>query len=272
MGSALGFTSRRAPRWARHPYRESPPCGTGREVVLFTDTFNRYFEPENARAARDVLDRAGYRVVEISAPDRPLCCGRSFLVQGLIDEARIEARRLIDAFGPYAERGVPIIGLEPSCIFTLRDEYPSLYSRAELRGLETAALSFEEFLSGNATALPLRDMTGTTVKVHGHCHQKAFGVMPQVLDTLRLIPGIAPEIIDSGCCGMAGSFGYEAEHFELSMTMAEDKLLPAIRRMPDSSIVIACGTSCRHQIFDGSGVAAIHPARLLVQALQTGVA
>jgi Fe-S oxidoreductase len=240
---------------------------------LFVDTFNRYFGPENARAAADVLQAAGYRVQLPRAADstRPLCCGRIFLASGLVDEAKAEARRMLQALTPFIERGIPIVGLEPSCLLTLRDEYRSLLGRDASAQLARQALLFEEFLAREAKAgkldLKLNALPQKKALLHGHCHQKAFNVMGSVNQVLGLIPGLEVETIESSCCGMAGAFGYDAEHFDVSMKMAEISLLPKVRSATGDELIVADGTSCRHQIHDGSGRGAQHVARVLRAAL-----
>ncbi|MFL6651342.1 MAG: FAD-binding and (Fe-S)-binding domain-containing protein [Sulfurifustaceae bacterium] len=281
--SLLGFSARRSlPRWradAFDPAREPllhDTDGRRREVVLLADTFNTYFEPENARAAVAVLAAAGYRLRVAQAVDgaRPLCCGRTFLAAGLVDEARAEARRVVAALKPYAERGVPIIGLEPSCLLTLRDELSVLLPRAETGPIARQALLFEEFLVQEQKLgrlqLSLKPLDATRALLHGHCHQKAFGAMTAVQQALRLIPQLDVQLIDASCCGMAGAFGYEAEHYDVSMKMGEAALLPAVRAATPDTIVVADGTSCRHQIRDGAGREAVHVARVLQAALANG--
>jgi Fe-S oxidoreductase len=164
---------------------------------------------------------------------------------------------------------VPIVGLEPSCLLTLRDEWLVMHLGETARLIASNAWLFEEFLARETRAgrmsLALRPASAP-VLLHGHCHQKAFGAVEAILEVLRLIPGSQPRLIDSSCCGMAGSFGYEAEHHEMSLKMAEVKLFPALRAAPDA-IVVADGTSCRHQIRDGLGREALHAARLLERLL-----
>ncbi|MEO8008694.1 MAG: FAD-linked oxidase C-terminal domain-containing protein, partial [Betaproteobacteria bacterium] len=248
--------------------------GGGKKVVLFIDTFSRYFERENAQAATDVLQAAGYQV-EIAAPadnGRPLCCGRTFLAAGLVDEAKVEARRMLEALRPYVERGVAVVGLEPSCLLTLRDEYLAMDLGAEAVRLAGHAQLFEEFIAAQAHAGALRlelvPLATDSALLHGHCHQKAFDAMPAVRKVLELVPGLKVQSVESSCCGMAGSFGYEAEHFDVSMKMAELSLLPAVRNAKPETIIVADGTSCRHQIHDGCGRKALHVARVLQMALK----
>jgi Fe-S oxidoreductase len=261
---------RKLPRWSAHPYQGNA-FGSGPEVVLLVDTFNRYFEPENARAAQRVLTRAGYRVVR---PDptkgRPLCCGRTFLSAGLVDEARREARRVVDALAPYVDAGTPIIGLEPSCLLTLRDEFLAILPGAPTKALAERAQLFEEFVESERAAgrfqLPLTPMEGRTALLHGHCHQKAFGTVGAAVKALQLITGLTVETFDSTCCGMAGSFGYEAEHYEMSLTIGELAVLPRIRKAPPDTLLAANGTSCRHQIADVLGRQARHLVHILDDA------
>jgi FAD/FMN-containing dehydrogenase/Fe-S oxidoreductase len=261
---------RKLPQWSSHPYRGSS-SGSGREVVLLVDTFNRYFEPENTRAAERVLTRAGYRVV---SPDpskgRPLCCGRTFLSAGLIEEARREARRMLGVLAPHIDARTPIVGLEPSCLLTLRDEFPAILPWVQTKALAERAQLFEEFVESERAAgrfqLPLTSMEGRTALLHGHCHQKAFATVGAAVKALQLIPGLTVESFDSTCCGMAGSFGYEAEHYEVSLKIAELGVLPRIRAASADTLLAANGTSCRHQIADAAGREARHLVRILDEA------
>ncbi|HUF80897.1 MAG TPA: FAD-linked oxidase C-terminal domain-containing protein, partial [Burkholderiales bacterium] len=280
----LGFSAkRRLPKWRRDFFREDTadlvlrksgvPITAERECVLLIDTFNRYFEPENARAALAVLQAAGYAVHLPRPADggRPLCCGRTFLAAGLVDEAKREAGRVIDTLAPYVERGVPVIGLEPSCLLSLRDEFLYMHPAGEAAELALEAFLFEEFLAGEHAAgrlrLELSPLPQKKALLHGHCHQKAFAVMPDVERVLKLVPGLQVETIESSCCGMAGAFGYEADHYEVSMKMAELSLLPRVRAAGSDELIVADGTSCRHQIADGAGRTALHVARVLEAAL-----
>ncbi len=246
----------------------------GPEVVLLPDTFNRYFEPDNLHAAVEVLLAGGYRIHLVAPLDRgwPLCCGRTYLSVGQVEAARAEARRMLDALAPYVARGIPAIGLEPSCLLTLRDEFAALLPGPETEALAGRALLFEEFLAAEREAgrldLDLAPLGAKRALLHGHCHQKAFSVMAAVEATLRLVPGLEVETVQSSCCGMAGAFGYGAETFEASMKMGEAALLPAVRAADAETLVVAGGTSCRHQIRDGAGREALHPAQILRDALR----
>jgi Fe-S oxidoreductase len=245
-----------------------------KEVVLFADTFNRYFERENIDAALAVLRAGGYRVHFASAGNgaRPLCCGRTFLSVGAVAEAKEEAERTVDALMPFVARGVPVVGLEPSCMFGFRDEIPALLKSEESKQLAKHAFLFEEFVTRETAAgrmtLDLKPLADKAL-LHGHCHQKSFGALSPVQQTLKLVPGLEVETVESSCCGMAGSFGYGAETIDVSIAMGELTLLPAIRKADAKTIVVADGTSCREQIAHGAGRDALHVARVLAMSLAT---
>jgi Fe-S oxidoreductase len=266
-----GVSARRAlPAFHPEPFRPTTQAGAddGRpEVALLADTFTTWFEPENARAAVRVLERAGYRVSFPGAGRRPPCCGRTFLAVGLVEEARVEARRLLDAVRPFVERGVPLVGLEPSCLLTLRDELLAMLPGEETARAARAAVTLEELLARERAAgrfrLPLHSLPQSRAVLHGHCHQKAFGLLGGVTAALQMIPGLEVETLGGSCCGMAGTFGYEARHHDVSMQMAERTLLPAVRRAPPETLLVADGFSCQHQILGGTGRTAVHVARVL---------
>lgn len=255
-------------------------------VVLMVDTFNGYFEDDNIQAALTVLDAAGYRVHipqksqskkvranavtgKTSGCSKEFCCGRTYLAAGMVEQAKETLGELVSHLAPYAEKGVPIIGLEPSCLFTLKDEALVMGFGQEAVTVCQQAQLLEEFLATQAQLgqldLPLKAAT-RPVLFHGHCHQKAFAAVTPALTLLNLIPNANPKLIESSCCGMAGSFGYETEHITVSKQMAELSLLPAIRQAPDSWVV-ADGTSCRHQIHDGTQRNAVHIAKILAAHL-----
>lgn len=245
----------------------------GHEVVLFADTFNRAYERENLDDALRVLIAGGYRVhlpKPVDGHSRALCCGRTFLSAGLVDQARTELDRLVATYAPFAARGVPIVGLEPSCLLTLRDELLSLRKDDTAKTVSEHALLFEEFLVREAEAgrlqLPLKPIAPKAM-IHGHCHQKSFGALKPVEKALRLIPDLKVETIESSCCGMAGAFGYGADTYQASIAMAEASLLPAVRKAEPSTLIVADGTSCRHQIADGTPREALHVARVLAMSL-----
>jgi FAD/FMN-containing dehydrogenase/Fe-S oxidoreductase len=256
---------RRPPRLARRSFRRrfrGLAQGPGSaEVALFNDTWTNYERPEIGEAATRLLAAAGARVLL----PRVRCCGRPMLSVGLVDAARRNARSNLDALWPYLTRGMPVAGLEPSCILTLRDDYRMLLPDDDRVGtLERGALLFEEALLALEPSLKLRE--GGRVLLHGHCHQKALVGTGATEEALRLAPGTHVETLDSGCCGMAGLFGYEREHYDVSMRMAERRLLPAVRSAADAAVV-APGVSCRTQIADGSGRPALHPAEFLAALL-----
>jgi FAD/FMN-containing dehydrogenase/Fe-S oxidoreductase len=274
MEALAGFSARRRlPQWRRDIFHERATAGLAADVVLFADTFNRYFERENVEAALAVLQAAGYRVHVAGPTDdtaRPLCCGRTFLSVGLVDEARKEAERVLGALGPYVARGIPVIGLEPSCILGFRDEIPAILPGDASQRLADHAVLFEDFLAREAEQgrlqLPLRPVAAQAL-LHGHCHQKSFGAMGAVEAVLNLVPGLKVETVDSSCCGMAGAFGYGADTIDVSLAMGELSLLPAVRKAGPDTLVVADGTSCRHQIHDGSGREAMHVARVLAMSV-----
>jgi FAD/FMN-containing dehydrogenase/Fe-S oxidoreductase len=281
-----GFSARRSlPKWRADIYQDrsdwryaatsSEPM---RDVVLFADTFNRYFERENLEAARRVLVAGGYRV-HAALPDdddaRPLCCGRTFLAVGQVEQARREMQRALAALAPYAARGVSIIGLEPSCLLTFRDELPALLRSEAAQTLSVQALLLEEFLAREQKEgrlnLPLGPLPNKAL-LHGHCHQKSFDAMGAVESVLRLIPELTVQTVESSCCGMAGAFGYAASTIDVSLKMGELSLLPAVRKAPDGALIVADGTSCRHQIHDGADRDALHVARVLEMSVAAGKA
>ena len=246
-------------------------------MVLLADTFNNYHEPDNLQAALWVLQAAGYRVAVARAlPDerarvRPLCCGRTYLAAGMVDEARAEAQRTLAALAPHLARGAAVVGLEPSCLLGLRDEYLALKLGDAARLLASRSFLIEEFLVAEYKAgrlrLSLQSLPQKRALLHGHCHQKAFDAVSPVQTLLKLIPELEVELIESSCCGMAGSFGYEAEHRDVSLQMAELSLLPAVRAAGEDTLIVADGTSCRHQIGDNTARRAEHAIRVLSRAL-----
>ncbi|MFJ7567074.1 FAD-binding and (Fe-S)-binding domain-containing protein [Herminiimonas sp. NPDC097707] len=277
LKNRLGLAQQRAfPRFKRSflsRRKNIHHTATGKEVLLFVDTFNNYMEPENAAAAQAVLEAAGYTVhFNVQAGERPLCCGRTYLSAGLVEQAKQEARRTLDALKPFVERGIAIVGLEPSCLLSLRDEFLNYGYGEEARKLADMAYLFEEFLvhehAAGRLALDLKPLASQKAMVHGHCHQKAFDALHPVQTVLKWIPQLDVAVIESSCCGMAGSFGYEAEHYAASQAMGELSLFPVIRQAESGTIFVADGTSCRHQIADGTHESALHVARVLAAALQ----
>ena len=267
------------PRFAREDFRRwfsrrsharsAAPAASRGEVVLFDDTFTRYQHPEVGRAATSVLEALGYRVVLV---DRLGCCGRPLISKGMLPRAKQWARRNVDALLPYAERGVPIVGTEPSCLLTLRDEYPDLLRDEAARTVAGQALLLDELLTRVADSEPdvtlifERRDTPAAVALHGHCHQKALAGMQSTIGALSLA-GYDVELIDSACCGMAGTFGFEAEHYEVSRAMGALKLFPAVEAAGATTRVAVTGVSCRQQIDHFTSRRAEHAVELLAQAL-----
>jgi FAD/FMN-containing dehydrogenase/Fe-S oxidoreductase len=270
----IGFDKRRPlPRFRRSwtsTYR--PARGAERApVVLFADTFNNWLEPANLVAAARVLEATGHEVIAALAGNGgPLCCGRTYLAAGMLGEARREARRTMEALQPHLDAGTPIVGLEPSCVFTFRDEYAALFPgdaiAAKLAGVRLVDEYLAAAIASGRVDAPWKKSPAASIRVHGHCHQKAFDTFDATIALLRTLPGADVKPIESSCCGMAGSFGHEAGHYDVSMKMGEAALFPAVRAAPESAIA-ASGVSCRQQIADGTGREARHPLALLAEAL-----
>ncbi|MCI0666920.1 MAG: FAD-binding protein [Methylococcaceae bacterium] len=278
MHRLLGFhCDRRLPRlaampfsswWSRRPIVKADQSRGS--AVLILDVFNDYYEPDIAKAAVVVLEALGYQVLVTAC----LSFGRVQLSQGLLGKARRKLIAALDRLEPYAQQGLPIIGLEPSEILTLRDEAPDLFKDSAVRekiGLAAKqTMLFEEFVLQNQNQVAARLLPGLPaghVLIHEHCHQKSLLGMGATLRALQLIPGAEVELIPSGCCGMAGAFGYQREHFSVSQKIAELALFPAIRNAPKGARIVATGASCRHQISDGLGLRAYHVAELFAEAL-----
>jgi Fe-S oxidoreductase len=260
----LGLAADRSlPRWSKNPFRDAEAVKTGgaTKVILFADTFNRWFEPENLRAAVRVLAAAGCAVRP--APAR-LCCGRTYLAAGMVDRARSEARRTLEALAGSDD---PVIGLEPSCLLTLRDEFSALLPGDDAKRLADRAMLLGEFLARRGGKDLRYRKLPATAHVHGHCHQKAFGAFMPALAALGAVPDLVVRPITSSCCGMAGAFGYQVETAAVSRAMAELSLLPAVRAAAPDDLIVADGTSCRHQILDLAGREALHSVRVLDRAL-----
>jgi FAD/FMN-containing dehydrogenase/Fe-S oxidoreductase len=229
-------------------------------VALFVDTFMQYHEPSIGRAAVALLENAGYEVVLANA----VCCGRPAISKGMLDRARDLAKQNVEALSAYVREGVPIVGCEPSCLLSFRDEYPDLVPGAEARALADNSFFVEELFERDGVTLEIVE-PASSVLVHGHCHLKALvGMEPLQGFLSKAARNVS--VVDSGCCGMAGAFGYEQEHFDISLSMAERRLLPAVRAAADDTVLVAPGTSCRHQIADATGKRALHPLEAAAQA------
>jgi Fe-S oxidoreductase len=238
-------------------------------VVLFHDTFMEYNVPELGRAAVEILERTGHRVL---LPER-VCCGRPAISKGLLEDAREMARRNLAVLAPLARQGLPIVGVEPSCILTLREDYPGLLPGEDAEIVAAQARTIDEFLAALTAAgrLPYPPANGGAERaflLHGHCHQKALVGTAPTLAVLRGIPGATVEEIPSGCCGMAGSFGYEKEHYALSLAIGEQRLFPAVRAAPPGTVIVADGISCRQQIAHGTARPARHLVEVVAEALR----
>lgn len=247
------------------------PNGRRGDVVFFADSFTSYTEPGIGRAAIELLERAGFRVELVD----DVCCGRSLISRGLLDQARARHRALLDRLAPFARRGTPIVGVEPSCVFTLRDELVAL-ARGDERAAAVAGrarlvedLLVEAIDEGALALAPPGAAPTRSVLLHPHCHQKAAGAVAATVRLLERIPGARVGVLDAGCCGMAGSFGFEQRHYNLSMAIGEQRLFPAVRGAPDA-IVAATGLSCRQQIAHGTGRVAEHPIVLMRRAVRDG--
>jgi Fe-S oxidoreductase len=249
---------RKLPKWKRETFARwvaKRRGGSGQTVTLFNDTFTNHYEPEIGAAAVEVLERGGCAVNVV----RPGCCGRPLISQGLLEEARASAAKVIEGLFPIADRGEKILFLEPSCLSAVKEDAPSLV-RDELqrkaRVVASAAMLFEEYAA--TLELPL-GAGPERILLHGHCHQKSMGMVGA---TTSLLSRIAPVTeLDAGCCGMAGSFGYT--HYDVSVAIANRKLIPAVKAMKKGEVVVAPGTSCRRQVADLAGVVAMHPAVLV---------
>ncbi|MEP6715787.1 MAG: FAD-linked oxidase C-terminal domain-containing protein [Terriglobia bacterium] len=253
---------RRLPAWRSDTFgrwASKHPPGTGQPVTLFNDTFTNHYDPEIGAAAVEVLERGGCRVNVV----RPGCCGRPLISQGLLQDAREHASRLVNALYPIAVRGERILFCEPSCLSAVREDAVDLLrgeEQARARRVAAATGLFDEFAA--KLDLPLRETTGA-IFLHGHCHQKSMGMLPATIALLSKIPSARIVDLDAGCCGMAGSFGYTRGHYDVSVAIAERKLLPAVRRMKPGDVLVATGTSCRHQVAELEGTTAMHPAVLI---------
>ncbi|MBZ5673801.1 MAG: FAD-binding protein [Acidobacteriia bacterium] len=262
-------SSRKLPEWKRQTFArwraERNKAASGpQQVTLFNDTFTNHYDPEIGIAAVEVLERGGCSVDVV----RPGCCGRPLISQGLLEGARAQAEKMVEGLWPIANRGGKILFLEPSCLSSLKDDVPSLLrgeQQARARTIAAACMLFEEFAAG----LDLKLSAGPQrVLLHGHCHQKSMGLLDASKALLSTIPGATVVDLDAGCCGMAGSFGYTREHYDVSVAIANRKLLPAVKTMQPGDVLAAPGTSCRHQVADLSGVTAQHPAVLIRELMK----
>ncbi len=253
--------------WFRR-HRPHPNAGRVGTVLLFPDTFTDYNEPRIGRAAVRLLEATGYAV---ELPARRVCCGRPAISKGLLDTAKRLAQQQVEALAPYVDRGLPVIGLEPSCILTFRDEYPDLLDDPRAQKLAERSFLIDEFLAAEVAkgraSIPFSKGGARQFLFHGHCHQKALVGSTASLQLLSLIPNADVREVDSGCCGMAASFGYEVEHYTISQAIGERVLLPTVRALDQDVRVVAMGTSCRQQIAHGTHRRARHLVEALASAL-----
>ena len=255
-------------RWFRRRAAPARKASQG-ELIFLADSFTTFTEPSVGRSAIELLELAGWQVRLESAG----CCGRASLSKGLVDQARRMAAGMADRLGEAADSGVPIVGVEPSCLLTLRDEYSALLpGDPRAQALAAATRLPEELLmaavaEGRLILPPENGLRGRRVLFHGHCHQKALAGTTATMALLRSIPGADVIEVDAGCCGMAGSFGFEAEHYELSMSIGELRLFPAVRAEAAETIIAATGVSCRQQIAHGTGRMARHPLEVIRDVL-----
>lgn len=235
-------------------------------VILWPDTFNNHFHPETAIAAVHVLERAGFQV---DVPQRPLCCGRPLYDYGMLALAKVWLRDILQTLGPQIKAGVPVVGLEPSCVAVFRDEMKEMLPADEdAKRLARQTFTLSEFLEQKVDAFTYPTLHRRAI-VHGHCHHKAIMKMADDVKVLDAI-GLDYEMLDSGCCGMAGSFGFEREHYDVSMQVGELVVLPAVRRAPKDTLLIADGFSCREQIAQATDRRALHLAEVLQMAMEDG--
>jgi len=264
-GKLLHVDRRRSlPAWQRATFARwvaahHAQAAAGVPVTLFNDTFTNHYDPEIGVAAVTVLRRAGCAFRGV----RPGCCGRPLISQGLLAEARRHAAQVVAGLLPIASRGEKILFCEPSCLSAVKEDAPSLLRGQEqqnARAVADACQLFDEYAAN--LDLPLKPAAGR-ILLHGHCHQKSMGLLGATVKLLSKIPQAAVVDLDAGCCGMAGSFGYHRDHFDVSKTMAERRLLPAARSLQPGDVLVAPGTSCRHQVSDFVKVKAVHPAVLV---------
>ena len=261
------FARQRFSTWFRSRAHQPPPAGEKPQVVLFHDTFMEYNQPELGRDTVRILEAAGCEVLL----GKRACCGRPMISKGFLDKGRAWARRNIRSLKEYAARGVPIVGVEPSCLLTLKDDYPDLVPGEDAELVARHCVTIDEFIAGLIREGRLNFKKNGTAKellVHGHCHQKALVGMAPTLEVLRSLPGAEVREINAGCCGMAGAFGYEKEHYPVSMAVGELRLFPAVREAAPEAEIVAGGISCRQQIAHGGKRQARHLVQLVAEALE----
>jgi Fe-S oxidoreductase len=254
-----------APETFKHWFQRRGPVNEGKpQVILWPDTFNNHFHPQTAIAAVEVLEAAGYQVI---VPEPSLCCGRPLYDYGFLDQAQRLLRHILDTLRPYLEAGTPLVGLEPSCVTVFRDELQNLMPHdADARRLSQQSYLLSEFLAKKAQHYQLPQLKRKAI-VHGHCHHKAIMKMNDEQAVLTKL-GLDFHVLDSGCCGMAGAFGFEKDHYDISLKVGERVLLPAVRQADEDTLIIADGFSCREQIAQVTDRHALHLAQVLQMAIQ----
>jgi FAD/FMN-containing dehydrogenase/Fe-S oxidoreductase len=265
--SVLGVAQQRElPRFAAKNFRDHfnriahPNVPNGQSVLLWPDTWNNYFYPQALTSAAKVLTAAG---TSVQIPKRHVCCGRPLYDFGFLDEARRYLLRILDEFEPQITAGIPVVMLEPSCASVFRDELINFFPKDERAiRLSKQTIMLSEMLARNSAAWLPPQMPGRRIVVHGHCHQKSLMTMNDEMSLLRST-GAEVELLDSGCCGMAGPFGFEADKFEVSQTLAERVLLPAVRATGEHDLLVSNGFSCREQIKQNSPRSAVHLSEVL---------
>jgi Fe-S oxidoreductase len=263
--SLLGIPKpRRLPAFAKAPFTKTfQGAGSGMKVILWPDTFNNYFHPEVAHAAADVLARAG---CEVHVPAQPLCCGRPLYEFGLLASARSYLQKVLGHLSEDIRSGTPVIGLEPACVSVFREELPNLLAHDEqAKRLSQQVFLFSEFLARKAPAFPFGRIAKKAV-VHAHCHHQAVLKTDPLRELLERV-GLDFRILDSGCCGMAGSFGFEEGKYDVSVKCAEQVLLPELAKCSPDTLVVTNGFSCRAQIEELAGRRPLHVAELLKMGL-----
>jgi Fe-S oxidoreductase len=264
--SVLGVAQQRTlPQFATHTFRAefnrtvAPSPANAQPVLLWPDTWNNYFHPQALTAAAKLLTASGSAV---QIPKQHICCGRPLYDFGFLDEARRYLLRILDQFAPQIDAGIPVVMLEPSCASVFRDELINFFPNdARAIRLSQQTIMFSEMLARNPAWQPPQ-MPGRRIVVHGHCHQKTQMTMKDEMKLLRAT-GASVELLDSGCCGMAGPFGFEADKFDVSQTLAERVLLPAVRATAPNDLLVSNGFSCREQIAQNSPRRALHLAEVL---------
>lgn len=260
-----GFDRRRSlPRYVREPFyksfakRANGKPGTEKRVVLFDDTYINYYEPHIGLSAVELLESCGYEVILARAG----CCQRPKISHGLLRDAKKAGEKTLRNLDRYLEQGLQVVVVEPSCASALTDDLPDLVDDARLaERIEQNVFMIDVFLERELQAGRINcefESTAEKILIHGHCHQKSLYGTRSMKSVLGSIPGVTVQEVDSGCCGMAGSFGYEKEHYDISLKIGEDRLFPAVRTRAEGTAVVACGFSCRHQIADGTGTKAVH--------------